>query len=229
MRDVPLVLAWALAAGVVLACLRHRLLTGLKGIAPGVAVVLACAVLLVVQRVSPFERVWLMFLPLGLVTGAAGLMGACQWLLASERFPAALRFTNRAVAAQVGVLLAAVLAYQVWASRSVLLSDDTGAFPDAAEVTTLLQQVTGPRDAVRTSLPAGLPELQYHFRRLGLNEQRLVGDIGNAPHVFLVVDPSDPQSLAAAQSENRLDSTAWSAPVEVGRFPSAVVYELNAR
>ena len=139
-----------------------------------------CLGLVLVQRVAPFERVWLFVLPLYFVLASGGLLG----LFTTFEVP-------RWAASTAAIGLACLLGTLVLRSGSILASRETGTFPDAAAVAETLRDRIGPDDAVATTLPASLPELQYYFRRDGLPLETLVRPPEQAQRVFVVgtVDP----------------------------------------
>ena len=127
---------------------------------------------MLVQRVAPFERVWLFLLPLYLVIASAGLA----------------RFVDGRL---LGVAFGAVLGFMTLTSGSILSSTDTGAFPDAEAVTRSLGPRLAPDDAVLTMLPASLPELQYYFRRVGLPPEALVRSPDTAQRAYVIAATDD--------------------------------------
>jgi hypothetical protein len=188
-RDVPLVMSLVLALGFIFAVayeLRAR------RPAPAVLVPLVCLTLVLLQRVAPFERVWLFLLPLYCAVAAGGL----------ARF-----IDGRLLAIVFGV----TLGYFTVSSGSILRSTETGSFPDADAVAHTLQGRLAPEDAVVSELPASLPQLQYYLPRVGLSIDSLVREPAEAAHVYVVttLDGADP-SVAG-----------WSDAVEVARFPSS--------
>jgi hypothetical protein len=156
-----------------------------------------CLVLVLLQRVAPFERVWLFLLPLYFCVAAGGLA----------------RFVDgRLLAPVFGV----ALGYLTLTSGSIVRSTETGAFPDAEAVAQTLAPRLAPDDAVMTTLPASLPELQYYFPRYGLATDTLVRPPEEAQHLWVI---------APAGSAARVDG--WFNSTEVAPFPSAEVYELK--
>src|SRR6266542_1301315 len=169
----------------------------------------ACLALVVVQRVAPFERVWLFLLPLYFVVGAGGLALVAQ-RSGAQRMPAQL-------GGIASLVVAVGLAALTISSGSVIASAETGVFPDAEAVaTTLRDRGIGPRDAVLTELPASLPELQYYFPRAGLGIDSLVREPSAAERVY-VVSPANAQPQLYGRAR----------PVELRRYATAVLYELQ--
>jgi hypothetical protein len=164
-RDVIWPLAAVLVVGFALA-IAHDLHA--RRVPLGLLALAVCLVLVLLQRVAPFERVWLFLLPLYFAVAAIGL-------------------------ARVGYALAPVaalaLGYNVLSSGSILASTETGVFPDAQNVAMALRGHLQADDAVVTELPASLPQLQYYFPRAGLAIETLVRDPSLAAHVYVVVPP----------------------------------------
>jgi Dolichyl-phosphate-mannose-protein mannosyltransferase len=194
-RDIPLPLVLVLIAGFVVASARD--LRSLR-VPPGVLAAGVCLVLVLVQRVAPFERVWLFLMPLYLVVAGAGL---------------ALFIDGRLVA----ILFGAILGYTTLSGGSILRSTETGAFPDAEAVTRTLTGRLAAQDAVITQVPASLPELQYYFARAGLPIDVLVRPPDAAARVYAVV-PVAARPLVDGWGEPRpIQRFAGSDLVELGR------------
>jgi hypothetical protein len=146
----------------------------------GVLAVLVCLGLVVVQRVAPFERVWLFLLPLYLAMASAGLVGLGSLLG---------RWGN--LVTWLACLFAFQLAIAALVSGSIVRSTETGTFPDAQAVALSLRGRLGSGDAVVTTLPASLPELQYYFPRAGLGLDALVRPPSEAQHLYVVAGPDE--------------------------------------
>jgi hypothetical protein len=150
-----------------------------------------------IQRVAPFERVWLFLLPLYLTIAAGGLA----------------RFVDgRFLAVAFGV----VLSFVTLSSGSILSSTETGVFPDAEAVTQALAPRLAPDDAVMTTIPASLPELQYYFPRAGLSIDTLVRSPDEAQNLYVIAPPAAPPAISG-----------WRVASEIARFGDADVYELS--
>jgi hypothetical protein len=98
-----------------------------------------------------------------------------------------------------------------------LRSTETGVFPDAEVVARTLGPRLAPDDAVLTTLPASLPELQYYFPRYGLPVAVLVREPNDAQNLWLVAAPGAPLP--------KFDGFAD--PEEVARFAVSVLTELR--
>jgi len=209
-RDLPAPVVVLLVLGFAGALVRRRAL-GYGGMPVALAAPVACLPLLLVQRVVPFERVWLFLLPVFLTTASAGLVAAARPLLRHGRPTGLLDVAAVGVAATLGAL--------VLANGSVLASAETGSFPGAEGVTLLLRDRLRGSDSVVTTAPASLPQLQYEFRRYGMDPAALVRDPASSDRVYLVTAPAgDVAPLAGA---------GWAAPRRLAAFPSATVYEVS--
>jgi 4-amino-4-deoxy-L-arabinose transferase-like glycosyltransferase len=162
----------------------------------GVLAPVTCLVLILIQRVAPFERVWLFLLPLYFTLSAGGLS----------------RFVD---GRWLGIGFGVVLGYFTLTSGSILSSTETGVFPDAEAVTQTLAPRLAPDDAVMTALPASLPELQYYFPRYGLPIDVLVRSADDAQNLWVI-------EVAGAQPH----ISGWSAAEHVASFPTAELFKV---
>jgi dolichyl-phosphate-mannose-protein mannosyltransferase len=195
-RDVPWPLAVLLLVGF---CITLFFELRMRRVPLGLIAPLVCVVLVVAQRVAPFERVWLFLLPLYFVIASAGLT----------------RFVDGRLL--VGVF-GLVIGYVTLTSGSILASTETGTFPDAEAVSRTLTPRLAPDDAVVTQLPASLPELQYYFPRYGLSTTLLVRPPEEAQNLWIIASPGPSP-----------DRPGWLAPQEVQRFAGATLWELRRR
>ena len=203
-RDVPLVVSALLVVGFIVAGVAEvrRRRVPLALLAPAV-----CLAIVLVQRVAPFERVWLFLLPLYVSVASGGL----SRLLETPRLPGQ-RFSG----AVFGSVLAGFLGYATLTSGSILSSPETGTFADAQAVTRALQPVLASDDAVLTTLPASLPELQYYFARDGMRIDTLVRLPADARALFLIAAPGSSPPVAG-----------WGDPQELKRFSGSVLLKLS--
>lgn len=218
-RDQPTVLWVLVALGFALAfVLGGRL--GRFRVPPAAGALVAVPPLVAIQRVVPFERVWLFLLPLYLISAAAGLLYPARRLAATAGFGAAV-----AVAA---VALCASLAGLEVATRSVYRSEDTSTFRDASDVASLLARTIRPSDRVLSAPPAD-QILEYYLDAEGLDGGRLLYTGARPTRLFAVVEEraGDFSSLPAVLRRDLSPSEARGLrPVVLRRFPQAVVYRL---
>jgi hypothetical protein len=224
-RDMPATLSAVLvlgfAASVALDGRERRVSIGLVAAA-------VCLVLVLAQRVAPFERVWLFLLPLYFLVAADGLVRLTGAVVsgvarrgASRAAPGRSGRGERIGGEWVGVVAAgavmAVIAVAVVGSGSILASPETGAFPDAEGVARALRSGDlQPEDAVVTQVPASLPELQYYFPRLGLSTEPLVRDPSQGARLFVVAAPG----MLAPKVPG------WGQPRTIASFKTAELVEL---
>ncbi len=187
-RDVPWLVAAALVAGFVLGTWRVRL---------GLVALGICLACVLIQRVAPFERVWLFLLPLYFTIVAGGL---------------ARLVDGRVLAVIFGGVMGAV----TLTSGSILSSTETGTFPDAEAVTQTLMPRLAPDDAVMTQLPASLPELQYYFAKRDMPTTVLVRSPDEAQNLWVITPPNGEPAIAG-----------WPSQFEIERYPSATLFELR--
>ena len=218
MRDMPwiavVVLGLGFAAGVAFhgRCSRQRvpLLVGMA---------LWIVPVILIQRVAPYERVWLFALPLFYIVASAGIALAIELLLRSVGGQRALAYGAVAVSLALAML--------VHHANSVYrLNEGRGL----EQMTLYLQKSLQPGDSVLVELPSDGP-LLYYFKKHGVPSSYL-----NAPtarRVFAVVNEISGDSVAKVlemsrhfhPDASRRDLNAGTAKL-VGKYESACLYEL---
>lgn len=163
-RDLPLPLTWILAAGFLISLLWHRRFSA-SPIPLALALLGWVVPLVLVQRVVPFERVWLFALPLFFITATAAL--------AALLTPLFERLRLRHGMALVAITVSLFAALQIQQNHSVYSTNEGRGFDGLA---LYLKQHLGPRDSVVAALPSDVP-LLYYFRKEGVQTGYL-----NAPN-----------------------------------------------
>jgi hypothetical protein len=152
--NAPPPLTWLLAAGLVIALVCHRRIATHHVPVP-LAAALSIAVLLLVQRVVPFTRVWLFLLPLCAMVSSSGL-----WHL--------LRlFRGRAEARSSGLPAAVALSCFLLMGGAVLRGmsvSSRSALDGIEDIAVWLKGRLTPGSVVVAGIPATAP-LSYYFRR----------------------------------------------------------------
>jgi len=217
-RDVPLLVTVALVAGFVAGLAHHRWRAA--GPPPAVVALVWSLVAVAAQRVVPFERVWLIVLPLYLLTSAAGLMFLLRPLLRAR--PGFLR-------PAAATLLAATLGTAVIASGSVPASETTSTFRDAERVARFLAGDLRPGDKVVAAPPSDAI-LEYQLDRRGLHAGALLywssaGTTGR--FVVVVKEGVDAYPLSYLLADPRLEGLQPHEPVLLRRYDAARIYELR--
>jgi hypothetical protein len=218
-RDVWLPVEAALAVGFVAALIFHRRV-GRVAIPPALAALVLIGLAVVVQRVVPFERVWLFLLPLYLLTAAAGLLFLLR--------PLTARVGGEArTAVALALVLAGMLAGNAVATRSVSESEETSTFRDSEDVAALLADQLRAGDKVLVAPPADAI-LEYQLRRRGLDAAELLywSQRGDAVRLYVVVKTGrDEYTLADVLADERLADVQLGVPRLLRRFEEARVYE----
>jgi hypothetical protein len=222
-RDVPLALALVLAACFAAGVVFHRRLSA-TAFPPALVTLAWIAPVVVVQRVVPFERVWLFLVPLYLATAAAGVLFALR--------PVAARAGGeRVLAVALSAALALALTGAAVASQAVYESDDTSTFRDGEEVTALLEAELGPGDKVLVAPPADAI-LEYWLLRRGLDAAGLLywDDPGTTRRFVVVVkEGPDDYPLEQVLDDPRLRGARLGPPQLLHGFDAASVYDVRRR
>jgi len=211
-RDIPAGVTIALVFGFVFALIFHRKLSSQRLPLP-LAMLAWFVVVLTLQRVVPFERVWLFALPIFLVVCGAGL-----GLVLSPMFE---RVHVRQGVAILAVVTALLLGYQGKRTHSVYLANEGRGME---EVALYLKRQLKPGDSVVAVVPSDTL-LLYHF-----GEHQVPASFLNASgggQVFVIVDEHEGDTL------QKVLETAGRASLEsaraklVAKYETASLYEIS--
>ena len=184
------------------------------------AIFAASFVLIAVQRVLPFPRVWLFLLPLFVIQASAGLCWIAGRLVQGRPLPPLI--------AVLAILLCGPTAYFVVRHYPVLRSPETGVLPDAKAVAAFLEGYVRPGERVLAPVPSST-QLQFYFQKDAPAPESLISnEPGDLPEdrVIVVVNKLAGQALPQMLNEHGLDADPGSAQV-LREYPSALVYEVR--
>src|SRR5262249_55946613 len=214
-RDLPVVVAVVLAGGVVASLVLTRRVRRFR-IPPLLAIAVWTVPVLILQRVVPFTRVWLFFVPL-VLAAAAGFYG---WLL--DRSPYGTR-----LAAAVAIVIAVGGSWHVISANSVRESRETGALLDARPVSRYLAQEIRPNDRILATGSDTI--LEYYLGRNGIAGGPLLYTDRLPRRIFVVVNVLGDQTVGELVQELGAARKRYGEPRLVRRYPSALVYVLERR
>jgi hypothetical protein len=123
-------------------------------------ILLWCGLVIAIQQVAPWPRIWLFLLPLVLIWAAAGLVGLIGQI-------PALKAAGRRRAAGWTVIagalvLAGLITFQILRLQTPNISRETGAYGDTLPAAEFLKSYLQPGDTVIVTLPSNYP-LKYYF------------------------------------------------------------------
>jgi hypothetical protein len=208
-RDLPLAVALVLGASLAASLVLTPRISRFP-LPPLVAVAVWTAPVLLLQRVVPFTRVWLLVLPLAIVT-VAGLFG---WLLERSR-------AGGRAAPALAVLVAVGGSLLVVSADSVRESRETGALLDAPAIASYLAGRVGPDDRILATGSDTI--LEYYLEREGIDAGALLYEAEPRPRTYVVVNVLGGQTLD--DLVRQLDASAdIGTPQLLRRYPSGFVY-----
>jgi uncharacterized membrane protein len=215
-RGLPTLIGLLLSAGVGLFFILRRRIDR-QGFSLLIATLVLCVLAVFMQRVIPFERVWIFLVPIYLALAAAGFVA----LTGAN----ALNSTRWTVVAPPLLLLLCVSIFVI-NSRSVVKSGE--AFPDIFQVTNYFDSNLQAGDRIAAACPNDGILLYYAHRDPKLNES--LHDDGKHPNsrIFIVVRNSD-QTPQGVLKENRVPTAAYETPRLLKDFSAAALYEARPR
>jgi len=162
-RDLPTWLAEVLSLGFVISLVWHRRISPQRAPLP-LALLLCAGPLVLLQRVIPFERVWLFALPLYFICAAAGLAFALESVFDHVDVALRVRLHPRHAMALVAVLVALFAGLRVERRGTVYLTNESRGMPALAA---WLKGQLHPGDAIVTVQPSDGP-LRYYLLHEGV-------------------------------------------------------------
>ncbi|MBL8858739.1 MAG: glycosyltransferase family 39 protein [Planctomycetes bacterium] len=179
------------------------------------ALAIWCVLIIAVQRVPPYGRVWTFVIPLAYGIGAAGLV----WIV--QRSP-------RGRSAILGALtfgLTCWMSLDTLHTRSPSMSPEDERFEAAESIAAFFKSSLAPEDRVLTVSPVRT-SLWYYMRRAGFPSEVMSHDTGGLSFTYAVVN------VPLAEFNSGL--TEWSMPNleesqlhHVQDFPGAAVYRID--
>ncbi len=180
-RDLPLIASVLVAAGVLAGLVLTPRISRYP-VPPLLALAVWASLMLVLQRVVPFTRVWLFVVPLALAL-AAGFYG---WLL--ERRP-----TGARAAPAVAAIVAVGASLLVLSSDSVRESRETGALLAAPEIATYLAERVESEDRILATGSDTI--LEYYLERDGVDAGTLLYTTESRSRTYVVVNVLGGQTI----------------------------------
>lgn len=214
-RDLPVGIGWLLAIGFGVATAlyaRYRRMVA--------SLVLWTLFLFIVRRFVPFERTWLMFLPIYL----SGTAAALAWCIQQLASPRVVVWTS----ALLAVGIAAAGSVPVYENRSVLQSGETGTLPSASSVADFLRSRNIPPNTVFRNRDYDFPFEYYWWRRTGVEPalaDRLALEQSNPhPQAWLLVNNDIDETLQSDAAEHGLHNVQ---KLEERDFPHAELFRIS--
>ena len=214
-RDIPFAISLFLVFGFFASLLFHRRVCAYR--VPVVAAALLWVLpVITIQRVIPFERVWLFFLPLYLGLASAGL----SYLFGASRFSA------RSIVFMMGILVLTIwLGLSVVGSRSVYYSNETGTLRDAEAITIFLKGYLKSGDRVIAAVPSDAP-LVYYFNLHEIPLKYFTGDLVSNKRIMVVINESYHQTLKWFLDRIKREEVGFNTPEVILRYESATLYQI---
>ncbi|MFA5032827.1 MAG: glycosyltransferase family 39 protein [bacterium] len=217
-RDIPTILGFILVVGFFISLIFHRQLTT-HHIPVVLAIILWCVPILLLQRVVPYERIWIFLLPLYLGFASAGLSYPILKIIKSNHYKHII-FSIAALTLSIG------LSINVIRTKSVYYSEDTGTLRDAKAITIFLKEKLNVNDKVLGICPSSAP-LMYYFKLYNIPLNYLTPlDLNSSTHILIIVNKPT-QTLESVLRESKISLNKYSSPKLIKQYKFAILYEMN--
>jgi hypothetical protein len=201
--------------GFVLAVIFNRRLSNIP-LSLFLPTVVCLALLLLIQRVNPFSRVWLFLLPWTLIAASAGCLYPFQFFSGFDR-----KYSQFLIPAAEG-LLCLGLAISSRISFNGYQPDDS--FNAAKDVAAFLAPRLSEGDRVVLVVPDISP-LEYYLRMDGISTQYLYENYAKAKRLMVIVDEPK-QTLNNIMNRNDIPEDPFSQPDLLKIIGSTHIYQM---
>ena len=218
-RDIPSIISFVLAGGFIASFLSRKKRAN-HGSLLVLAVIIWCAMLLMIQRVIPYPRVWMFLLPLYFILASAGV----DWIITKVEGKIGIKVPYVFILAIFIMLIS--INMEVLRTQAVKYQGIDTCL-DAEEVTVFLQENMGLNDRVIVSLPSSYP-LLYYFQLYGLPKKHLLDRSISKGRVFVVVNTLQGQTLKSVIDDWK-NSDQWNMDYAtmIREYESVILYEIK--
>lgn len=218
-NGISIIIIIGLIVGHIISLFRHS--SALRYRLPLLIVLIGwSALVIVIQRVLPFYRVWLPFLPVYFIVGTAGLVYLTSRIDRSRQI----------VTAGMLALILISGSLTIITTRSPYWSTETGTFRDAVAVIETLQDTVETNADFRVIYehPSG-ESLRYYASRFDLPLAWIQRDFTLHDVLYVVVNTEYPQSVESVMRLNNQAISAYGTPEQIASYPQAELYRVERR
>ena len=218
-RDIPIGLSIILVVGLLASIIFHKKIASHK--TPIIiAVSLWCVPIVLIQRVVPFERVWLFLLPIYIILSSSGIIYIIMLIITKIKKSKKYHYIFIPI---ISLALAISVSLIVFNSQSVYHSNSTGTFREAKETAMMFKGELKSGDKIMAG-PHTDTTLMYHFEKNGipinyiysdywfysyLNED---SDLYSSSRIFIVVNEYFKPTLNETFKSHNLSENGYSNP-----------------
>jgi 4-amino-4-deoxy-L-arabinose transferase-like glycosyltransferase len=224
--EVPAPISFFLLTGVLVSIVFHQRLSNQRVhlIVPSLIWI---ALMLIVQRVVGWPRVWLFLLPLFFVWASAGIVG----LFGKIPFGAHFQPSSRHSTIMLIIILIFTISsgWAVMSEKSTRVLREPGTFTDAEQTALFLKEQLHDGDVVLTTTPVNYP-IRYYFQSNDIPVQYFYkGSYGvDFQRAFVVVSPTYSQTITGVLDHFKLLTILDQIdPLVVYQSQGMVIYQLT--
>ena len=224
-RDVAGIVSAGLAGGFVIGLFASKRTANVPAYLLIPVTLLVCGVVLVVQHVIPFARVWMFLFPLYATFAAWGITAVLDRLV--RRRAAIATYATAAI-------VCGTISLSILSSRSVLYSIETGSFRDAPQITAFLSGYLHEDDRVYVVSPSDA-QLVYYFRRARLSSTvigKAAGTLSAGNRIVIVdnkIDLYTVEDMLEQLSETGFPTAAYTDPELLASYEMGDLYVIIRR
>ena len=214
-RDIPIAIIIILIIGFISSIILNKKLK-----APKVPAILAAIIwlipILLIQRPTMYERLWLFLLPLYLIISSSGIEYLLSIIIKKQ-------FVYRIIIIFIVLSLTVGLGINIIKNKSVYYSKETGTLRDAENITIFLEDFLQPKDRIILGCPSEWP-LPYYFDRYNISTSYFSNDLNKANRAFIIINTENDQNLDYCLNWSNLKLDNFSEIKLLKKYETAEIY-----
>ena len=183
MRDYPSIIVCFMTIGMIVFIIYNKQFNN-NVLSLFIAVILCCLIVFFLQKVIPFERVWLFLLPLFLSFSGIGLSFMVHKSAKGKNVATIL----------LSIVILMLTGYNIISHGSIYKSSQTGTFIDAKEIALFFKTKLNDNERVIAICPSNAI-LSYYFNYYNIAYNYLYYDNLNASSIYIVVNNTEGQNI----------------------------------
>ncbi len=155
--------------------------------------------LILIQRPTMFERVWLFLLPIFFILASSGIVYILEVLVHKifSKTKSLQKTQNIFISVIMPILIISLtlgLGFNSYYRKSIYFSNETGTLLNAEEITLYLKKEIKPNDKIILGCPSEWP-LKYYFDKYGLSYEYVNKDINKSSRIVVIINRLCNQNL----------------------------------
>ena len=212
-RDIPVVLIIIILIGFFISIIFNKIIKGPK-INLFFAVLLSCIPLIIIQRPTMYERIWLFLIPIYFIIASSGIVFILEFGIKR------IKKISLYIIPVISLILVIFLNSIAIQSKSVIVSNGEGTLLDAEKITLYLKNELRPNDRILLQCPSEWP-MYYYFDKYNISSNFFNSDINKSTRIFIIVNNLNNQTIESITDYEKVNIDGFAKPQMLRKFEYA--------